>query len=360
MLGVAIRFVVTPAILPILERNLLPDFILRIGARKEIEMEVIRANKENLETAMKQKMDLIRRFKGMPIAIATKKANEQHYEIPDEFYQLVLGPCLKYSAGYWPTPKTTLAESEIHMLEMYCTRAGIVDGMTIIDLGCGWGSVSLYLASKYPKCKIISISNSHSQKKYIVSTAQARGITVPNVFTGDINDFDLPQELHGTADRVISIEMFEHMKNYALLMKKISHWLKSGGKLFVHIFTHKTTPSTFESGWMTDNFITGGTMPSDDLLLYFQEHLKIEDHWVINGSHYQKTLEAWLVTMDKKKKQVMPILEKTYGKKDALKWFVYWRLFFIGCAEFFGIEKGEQYPVSHYLFSKPWSAQGCL
>jgi len=353
LLGDACRYYVTPFFLPLVERNMIPDVLVRMAIKKEIEGGVVKANKLKVEDWMKQKMDMIKKFKTMPIAVATKTANEQHYEIPDEFYQLVLGPCLKYSSGYWPSPKTTLAESEVAMLEMYCERAGIVDGMTVIDLGCGWGSVSLYLAKKYPRCKIISISNSHSQKKYIVSTAEARGISVPSVFTGDINDFDLPPELHGTADRVISIEMFEHMKNYELLMNKISRWMKQGAKLFVHIFTHKHTPSTFEEGWMTDNFFTGGTLPSDDLLLYFQGDLKIEDHWIVNGSHYQKTLEAWLVEMDSKRAQVMPILEKTYGKDNALKWYVYWRLFFIACAEFFGIEGGQQYPVSHYLFVKP-------
>ena len=310
-----------------------------------------RLNKLTVEEKAEKCRTFVEELKTMPIAIETKKANDQHYEVPDEFFYAVLGPCLKYSSGYWPTPETTLAESEIHMLEMYIERAGIQDGMSIIDVGCGWGSVTLYFAKRFPNCKITSISNSNSQREFIMGQAKQRGLLNVNVLTGDIVTYD-NTALYSSADRIISIEMLEHMKNYELLLEKISNWLKPEGKLFVHIFTHKDVPGHYTEGWMTDNFFTGGTLPSHALLLYFQKHVVIEQQWIVNGSHYQKTLEGWLQTMDSKKAEVLPMLERAYGPGNALKWYVNWRLFFIGCAEFFGVRGGEEYVVSHYLFSK--------
>jgi len=343
---------IQPLLLPIVEANVVPDAIIRYFIRRETWFGLKRVRELNAEQASKETIDFIAEIKQMPIAVHQQKANEQHYEVPDSFYRLVLGPHLKYSSGYWPSEATTLEESEVAMLEMYCTRAELADGMSIIDLGCGWGSVSLYVAAKYPNAQITSISNSNSQREFILATAKKRGLSNIQVFTGDINSFDLPADRQGTADRVISIEMFEHMKNYEKLMLKVSRWIKPLGKLFVHIFTGREVPEHFGKGWMAENFFSGGTMPSDHLLLYFQDQLKIEGHWRINGKHYQRTLEAWLDLIDQKKAQVMPILSETYGEKNATKWFVNWRLFFIGCAEFFGIDDGNAYQVSHYLFQK--------
>jgi len=250
-----------PLLLPIVEHHLIPDVLIRYFIRREVWFGLKRVRNLSAEQASQETMGFIADIKTMPIAVAQVEANEQHYEVPDAFYKLVLGPHLKYSSGYWPTKNSTLEESEVAMLEMYCERAGLADGMSIIDLGCGWGSVTLFVAQKYPNARITSISNSSSQKEFILATAKSRGLGNVQVFTGDIASFDLPKELHGAADRVISIEMFEHMKNYQLLMEKVSRWLKPKGKLFVHIFTGREVPEHFGKGWMAETFFTGGTMP---------------------------------------------------------------------------------------------------
>jgi cyclopropane-fatty-acyl-phospholipid synthase len=218
--------------LPIVEANIVPDSILRLGIRRELEMELNKIQKLTNEEKMKKKQAFIAELKTLPIAVQTPKANEQHYEVPDDFYRIVLGPYLKYSSGLWLSPNTTLEESEIAMLELYCERAELYDGMTLIDIGCGWGSVTLYVAKKYPNAKITAISNSNSQREYIMSVAKSKGYHNVNVITGDITTFDLPkEEYYEKATRVISIEMFEHMKNYQLLMKKISNWMAKDAKV---------------------------------------------------------------------------------------------------------------------------------
>lgn len=227
------QHVITPLLLPVVERNIVPDLLLRMGIRQELEMELSKVKKLSSEEKAAALQRFIAEIKSLPIAVQQTKANDQHYEVPDEFYQMVLGPKLKYSAGYWPTAQCTLAESEVHMLDMYCERAQLFDGMKLIDLGCGWGSVTLYMAEKYPNATVIGISNSNSQREYILQAAKARGLTNVQVLTGDIAIFDMDEKHYETADRVISIEMFEHMKNYELLMRKVARWIKPGGKVII-------------------------------------------------------------------------------------------------------------------------------
>jgi cyclopropane-fatty-acyl-phospholipid synthase len=337
---------------PLLEKNRIPDFLIRKGIRDLLRARLAQEKQDTPEEQQAHLMRLIEVLKASPIAVNTIDANEQHYEVPTEFYQYCLGPHLKYSSGYWKPGVTDIETSERDMLELTCQRADLQSGQNVLELGCGWGSLSLFMAAKYPKSTFTVVSNSRTQKIYIDEKAQQRGITNLNVITMDMNVFDVDD----TFDRVVSVEMFEHMRNYELLMKKVASKLKPDGKLFVHIFTHKEYAYKFEvideTDWMSQYFFTGGIMPSDDLLFYFNDDLKVTNHWHVSGKHYQKTSEAWLQRMDANKAAIMPLFEQTYGKDQALKWWVFWRIFYMSCAELWGFKNGEEWIVSHYLFSK--------
>jgi cyclopropane-fatty-acyl-phospholipid synthase len=303
-------------------------------------------------------------LKTMPVAIQQDAANEQHYELPASFFKLVLGRQLKYSCALFAENCESLDQAESDMLSLTCERAQLSDGQSILELGCGWGSLSLFMAERYPNARILSISNSKSQKLYIDSVIRARGLTNLTIRTADMVDF-VPEQEQGQEqenncprrfDRVVSVEMFEHLKNYEIVLARVSNWLQENGKLFIHIFTHRDYAYHYENkdgdDWLTEHFFTGGMMPSDNLLLYFQEQLKIVNHWRVSGTHYQKTAEGWLSNMDRNREQIMPILVETYGDEHALKWWVYWRVFFMSCAELWGYRNGQEWIVSHYLFSR--------
>lgn len=336
----------------LVEKNKVPDFLIRQGIRKLLTQRLQDENKGGPEAQQNHLMELIEELKKSDIAVNTKDANEQHYELPTAFYQYCLGKHLKYSSGFWKPGITDLDTSERDMLQLTCERAELMDGQEVLELGCGWGSLSLYMAANYPRSKFTVVSNSKTQKTYIDEQSAKRGITNLTVITADINVFTIDS----TFDRIVSVEMFEHMRNYQKLLKKVSLLLKEKGKLFIHIFTHKEYSYKFEvideSDWMSKYFFTGGIMPSDHLLLYFNDHVTIEKHWHVNGMHYSKTAEAWLQNMDKHKKEIMPLFEDTYGHEKALKWWVYWRIFYMACAELWGYNNGDEWMVSHYLFHK--------
>jgi cyclopropane-fatty-acyl-phospholipid synthase len=339
----------------LIAKDILPDAVIRFGIRQRLASVLAKNQEPSVEAQKARLMRHVAELKAMPLAIGTQEANEQHYEVPTRFYQLCLGKHLKYSSGYWPHETTTFDESEAIMLQMTCERAELVDGQRILELGCGWGSLSLWMAEHYPNAKITSVSNSRTQKEFIDAVALRRGLKNLTIITANMVTFEGVGA--GIFDRCVSVEMFEHMKNYQELLRRVSIWLKPGGKLFVHIFTHREYAyhfeATSESEWMAKYFFTGGQMPSDDLLLYFQDHLKLEAHWCISGKHYSKTSEAWLSKMDANKGSIMPLFRQTYGDDQAVKWWCYWRIFFMACAELWGYRNGEEWIVSHYRFSNP-------
>lgn len=332
------------------------DEALRETVRQNLQvwLEKLRCGGD-VESKMEYKQKFIKHLKKAPVAINTTDANEQHYEVPTAFYLQCLGERMKYSSAIWPDNETTLEESEDAMLKLICKRAQVKDGQVIMDLGCGWGVTSLWILEKYPNCTVVAVSNSRTQKEFIEGHARDKGFAERlTCITADANVFDIEQRF----DRIISIEMFEHMKNYQTLMKRVASWLKPEGLLFTQILCHKEFAYSFNSSkgsnteWMARNFFSGGTMPSSDLFLYFQDDLGILDHWNINGKHYSKTLEAWLVRLDSNKAKAMEVLEASYGKDKAPLQMFNWRLFFIYCAEVFGYEDGNEWIVAHHLFEK--------
>jgi cyclopropane-fatty-acyl-phospholipid synthase len=336
----------------LLIKNLLPDSIIRIGIRKLLKERLKEEKKPSAEIQQDHLMKLVSILKESPIAVNTSSANEQHYEVPTSFYQKVLGKNLKYSCGLWEKGNYNLDESERKMLELTCERAGIKDGEDILELGCGWGSLTLFMAEKFKGCRITAVSNSRTQKEFIDSEASRRGVKNVTVITADMNEFTIDKKY----ERVVSVEMFEHMRNYSSLFNKIHGLLKPGGELFVHIFTHKEFTYLFEvkdeTDWMAKFFFTGGIMPGNNFLFYFSNNFEVKDHWVVNGQHYEKTSNAWLANMDQNKDYIIDLFAQTYGEENKIKWWVYWRVFFMSCAELWGFKNGEEWMVSHYLFKR--------
>jgi len=335
------------------EKGLLPDAIIRLGIRRLCRQRLVDASNIN-ETLMEQEhaawIDVL---KESPIALVPEKANEQHYEVPPRLFELVLGDRLKYSSGLWPEGVSSLDESEVAMLKLTIQRAGLVDGQDVLELGCGWGSLTLYMAECFPKSKITAVSNSNDQRQFIEARCEERNLKNVEIITADMNDFETTKLF----DRVISIEMFEHMRNYEKLLGRVNVWLKNKGKLFVHIFSHQKIAYPFEDNddadWMAREFFSGGQMPSHRLLMSFPGQMKIEKDWRVSGTHYEKTSLAWLQKMDKNKAEVLELFKKTYGESDANSWFQRWRIFFMSCEVLFGFNRGSEWGVSHYLFEKP-------
>lgn len=329
------------------ENGRIPDFLIRVGIKQ-----LIKQRKNEIHSNMNfYKNEMLNKLKDAPIAIHTDKANEQHYEVPSAFYQMSLGKNLKYSCSLFEDTEE-LDEAETKMLELYCQRAELKDGLDILELGCGWGSLTLFLAKKYPNSKITAISNSKTQREYILKQASFLGLRNINIITTDINLFSTSHQY----DRIISIEMFEHIRNYDVIFNSMKNWLKDDGRVFIHIFCHKEATYFFETegddNWMGKFFFTGGTMPSFDLFENIQSSLKLKCKWQVNGTHYQKTSEAWLENTKKNKAEIIKTFESTYGKEEAEKWFYRWKIFFASCAELFGHDNGEEWFVGHYLFEK--------
>ncbi|MDR5795535.1 MULTISPECIES: cyclopropane-fatty-acyl-phospholipid synthase family protein [unclassified Caballeronia] len=336
------------------ERGLVPDALVRAGMRLLIRQRLI----DEYANDNAQRTQAFERFlnelRASPIAIDTHAANAQHYELPDAFFEAHLGPRLKYSCGLYPRGDETLAQAELAMLERYAERAQLADGQRILDLGCGWGSLALWMAERYPRAQIVALSNSGGQRAFIEARARQRGLRNLRVVTGDVVDFDFAHD-ETPFDRILSIEMFEHMKHYGLLLAKIARWLADDGRLFVHHFAHATLAYHFTSrdggDWMSRYFFTGGTMPSASLLLHFQDDLRVTRQWWMNGTHYARTANQWLANLDAARDRVMPMLRDVYGDAAAI-WFQRWRMFYMAVAELFGYARGREWGVAHYLFEK--------
>jgi len=334
------------------EQGYIPDSIIRKGIQRLLKVRLKEIYVDNAEELTKLKNLFIDNMRKAPIALVPDKANEQHYEVPAKFYDLVLGNNNKYSCCYWDEDTESLSKAEENSLALSCSHAQFYNGQKILELGCGWGSLTLWMAQNYPQSNITAVSNSKSQRQHIEVRAQSLGLTNIKVITSDINDFNIDKKF----DRVVSIEMFEHMRNWELLFSNVSNWLNDDGKFFMHVFTNRHAAYAFEvkdsSDWMSEHFFTGGMMPSDDLPLYFQQHLAIEKTWAWDGNHYAKTSNAWLQNMDDNKAEIIRLIKDAYGEDNVQTWWMRWRLFFMACAELFAFDHGQQWHVMHYRFNK--------
>ena len=331
-----------------MEKGYVPDPVIRFGIRNLLKQRLKDMKSQDLDSHTKL-------LKESPLAIMTKQANEQHYEVPTEFYELCLGQHKKYSSCYWDENTSELEQAEQKALDISIERAEIKDGMRILELGCGWGSLSLELARRFPNSPVTVVSNSATQKQFIDSQAHKRGFKNLTVLTRDLGKEENYNFGEEKFDRVMSIEMMEHLRNYEKFFSLVSKSMKPDAKFFIHVFTHKTNPYFFETegedNWMGKYFFSGGQMPARDLFDQFNKHLNVANKWDWNGTHYQKTLEAWLLKMDQNEEQVRVLFKQAYGAENVELWVNRWRVFYMACSELFGFNKGQEWAVTHYLLT---------
>jgi len=342
----------------VLSSGMLPDWLLRRIIRSRVEGLVAGFDRLDPEERRRREAAVLERLENGPLTVNADDANRQHYSVPPEFFRLVLGPRLKYSSCYWPEGVTDLAAAEEAMLALTAERAGLSDGQDVLDLGCGWGSFAIWAAERYPRSRIVAMSNSNEQRRFIEEAREQRGLANLEVVTAEVGGFDPPRLF----DRVVSVEMLEHVRNHRELLRRLSGWLKPEGKLFVHVFCHRRHLYPFEAdgpgGWMARHFFSGGVMPSWDHLPRYQDHLRLLARWEVEGRHYARTLRAWRENLERGREAAMPILRATYGPERARLWFAYWRVFFMACEETFALGEGREYFVAHYLFGRNGPVSG--
>lgn len=330
------------------ETGRLPDSLIRHGIRRLLRERLRHELRGGIEAQQQRLQGLVDELRSSPVALVPDVANEQHYEVPADFFRLSLGPRLKYSCCYWLEGVDALADAETAALEQTCAHAGLADGMDILELGCGWGSLSLWMAESFPGSQITAVSNSTPQREFIERRAAELGVQNLNVVTADMNEFSTDRRF----DRVVSVEMFEHMRNYEELLRRIRGWMRSDARLFVHIFCHRSAAYPFEdrgsNDWMARHFFTGGIMPSAHLLANFCQDLSVERQWHWSGQHYERTSNAWLAEMDANRDAILSAFQPVYGD-DAARWFGRWRIFHMACAELFGFHDGDEWFVTHQL-----------
>jgi len=343
---------VSRTVLDWVEHGLLPDAVIRAGIRRLCESRLVEVAAADPEAASRRTEAFAREMDAAPIALLPELANAQHYEVPEQFFGLVLGPRRKYSSAFWPAGTQSLADAESAGLSATCEYAGLADGQTILELGCGWGSLTRWMAEHYPASRIVAVSNSRSQREWILRDAAARGLRNIDVVTADMNAFESASRF----DRVVSVEMFEHMRNWRRLFARVADWLEPDGRFYMHVFCHRSTPYAFEDrgpgDWMGRHFFSGGMMPSDDLALRFQDRLRFRSRWRWDGTHYRRTADAWLANLDARRGEVAEVLAAVHGPAEAGHWVQRWRIFFMACAELFGFRGGQEWWVSHYLFDR--------
>ena len=339
------------------ERGLLPDRLVRAGIRHLCRQRLHDETVAYAAHGSRKSMNFLAEMSQSPIALVPAVANDQHYEAPVELFERSLGPRLKYSCGFWPTGVTTLADAENAALAATGNHAQLADGQDVLELGCGWGSLTLWMAGRYPSSRILAVSNSHHQRDFILARAAARGLANVEIVTADMNDFSTGRRF----DRVVSVEMFEHMRNHAALLQRISGWMRTDAQLFIHIFCHRLFAYPYSTdgpgNWLGQHFFTGGMMPSESLLLHNQAHVHITDQWRWDGTHYAKTANAWLVNLDAHREDLMPVFARHYGRAGAGRWFGRWRMFFMACAELFDYGRGREWGVAHYVLEPGAAAE---
>lgn len=330
------------------ERGFVPDSLVRSGIRSRL-----RKILKELEQTRDSVTDPSGRFllarSKEPVALSAERANEQHYGLPVSFFRAFLGNRAKYSCCLWEKAKTSLDQAEEAMLALTCSRAGIENGHSVMDLGCGWGSLSFYLAQNYPDSNILAISNSKGQIDYINRSAREKHFKNLRAVLGDVSEYEPSPKF----DRIVSVEMLEHIRNWDVLFRRIALWLKNDGRFFCHFFCHRDIPYLFRSDtedyWMGHFFFTGGSMPSFSLPARINKNLLVESSWKVNGSHYSRTLESWLVNLDGRKREILPILEEHYGKGNSCLWYRRWRIFLLACSELFSYNSGNEWFIAHHL-----------